>query len=369
MTNDNSSEFMVIGSKRVPIRIEEIDIFQLGYYPDNPRINYVLSKYGGLLDQNTIEQSLWTLDSTKNLAEDIRRNGGLIEEVLVLNNQVVEGNTRLCAYRHLYKTAPEGQKEKWKKIRAKRLLENIDIKDIFLLLGKLHIEGKTEWDPYEKASYIYKMTDENGMSLDEISVIVGMPTSNIRTQIAAYQFMRDNYLPKISKLDDKETEIKKFSIFLEYYRSSDLQKIKRESPDILTDEKFIKWVLEGRVRSAAYDIRKDLANILKCKPARKVFLNNPPEEAVPAAKEVVALDRPETADTFFAKLDQMTKFLSEAPVIKIKNKVAENPRMKGLMNKFHSEVQKFYRAISTPERDSDQSVIIPISKRNSRRFT
>jgi hypothetical protein len=367
MTNDNNSEFMMIGSKRVPIRIEEIDIFQLDYYPDNPRINYVLSKYGENLDQNTIEQSLWTLDSTKNLAEDIRRNGGLIEEILVLDNQVVEGNTRLCAYRHLYKTAPEGQKGKWKKIRAKRLLENIDIKDIFLLLGKLHIEGKTEWDPYEKASYIYKMTDENGMSLDEISNIVGMPASSIRTQITAYELMRDNYLPKITKLDDKETEIKKFSIFLEYCRSADLQKVKKESPDILTDEKFIKWVLEGRVRSAAYDVRKDLANVLKCKPARKVFLNNPPEEAIPAAKELVALDRPETADSFFAKLDQMTKFLSDAPVIKIKGKVEENPRMRSLVDKFHSEVQKFYRTISTLK-DSEQPSITPLNKRNTKRF-
>lgn len=365
---NNNDAYMMIGSKRVPIRIEEIDIFQLDYYPDNPRINYVLSKYGGHLDQNTIEQSLWTLDSTKNLAEDIRRNGGLIEEVLVLGNQVVEGNTRLCAYRHLYKTAPEGQKDKWKKIRAKRLLEKIDIKDLFLLLGKLHIEGKTEWDPYEKASYIYKMTDENGMSLDEISTIVGMPASNIRTQIAAYELMRDNYLPKITKLDDKETEIKKFSIFLEYCRGADLQKMKRESPDVLTDEKFIKWVLEGRVRSAAYDVRKDLANILKCKPARKVFLNNPPEEAVPAAKEVVALDRPETADTFFAKLDQMTKFLSEAPVIKVKSKVAENPRMKSLVDKFHTEVMKFYRTISAPEIDENQPSITMITKKNIRHF-
>lgn len=366
MENNDNEKYMMIGGKRIPIRIEEIDIFQLDYYPENPRINYVLSKYGEHLDQNIIEQSLWSLDSTKNLADDIRRNGGLLEEILVLGRQVIEGNTRLCAYRHLYETSVGGQKEKWKKIRAKRLLETIDVKDLFLLLGKLHIEGKTEWDPYEKASYIYKMINENSMSPEEISKIVGLSASDIKNQIAAYELIRDNYLPRITKLDDRETEIKKFSIFLEYCRSSDLQKIKKESPDVLTNEKFINWVLEGRIHSAAYDVRKDLANILRCKPARKVFRSSPPEEAIPAAKDIVAIDRPETANTFFAKLTQITKFLSDAPVINIKSKVEENPRMRNLIDRFHSEAQKFYRTISAS--NSEQPSVTRISKKNSRRF-
>lgn len=67
-----------------------------------------------------------------------QENGGLIEEVLVLGNQVIEGNTRLCAYRNLYKQAPEGQKSKWSKIRAKRLLEEIDVKDLFLIRQTSH---------------------------------------------------------------------------------------------------------------------------------------------------------------------------------------------------------------------------------------
>lgn len=51
-------------------------------------------------------------------------------------------------------------------------------------------------------------------------------------------------------------------------------KIERESPQVLSKEKFIGWVLEGRIHSAAYDVRKDLPNILKCKPARKVFVSS-----------------------------------------------------------------------------------------------
>lgn len=365
MNNIKSTEFMTIGNKRIPVHMEEIDIFDLDYYPQNPRINYVLSQQGGCLDQKTIEKNLWALDSTKELAEDIRRNGGLIEEVLVLDGQVVEGNTRLCAYRHLYRNAPDGQKEKWSKIRAKRLLEKINTKDLFLLLGKLHIQGKTQWDPYEKASYIYKMSDENGMSLKEISNIVGMNESSIKNQIVAYELMRDEYLPKITKLDDKDMEIKKFSIFLEYCRSADLQRIKNKTPHILSNEKFIEWVLEGRIRSAAYDVRKDLANILKCKAARKRFSEEEPVDAIPIAKEILALDRPETGDTFFEKLNQMTKFISKAQVIKIKEQVSESPRMRNMIEKFRREVNKFCRNTLV---NNDPSLPTPVRRKKAKRF-
>ena len=353
MTDTTQAETMMIGNKAIPIKMAEIDIFDLDYYPENPRINYVLSKLGDALDQKTIEESLWKLDSTKELAEDIRKNGGLIEEVLVMGNQVIEGNSRLCAYRHLYKSTPEEQKNKWKKIRAKIILTQIGSKDLFLLLGKLHIKGKTQWDPYEKASYIYKMMEENGMTTDEVGQIVGMSPSSIKTQIKAYELMKNGYLPKLSRLADEKTELKKFSIFEEYFKSSDLQNLARENPDILSDEKFIAWVLDQRVRSAAYDVKKDLPNILKSKPARKVFLQSAPEDAIQAAKDVVFADRPETADSFFAKLKQMTDFIKSTPPLKIKEKMQGNPRMEDLIKQFHTEVNKFYKNLEIDDANKD----------------
>lgn len=364
MTNIQQAETMVIGNKEIPIKMAEIDIFDLYYYPQNPRINYILSKFGEALDQKTIEESLWKLESTKELAEDIQQNGGLIEEVLVMGNQVIEGNSRLCAYRHLYKNAPEEQKNKWKKIRAKIILTQIDSKDLFLLLGKLHIKGKTEWDPYEKASYIYKMMEENGMTVEEVGQIVGMNTSSIKTQIKAYELMRDGYLPKISRLTDEKEALKKFSIFEEYFKSSDLQKLVKENPDILSDEKFITWVLDQRIRSAAYDVKKDLPNILNSKPGRKIFLQSPPEDAVQAAKDVVFEDRPETADSFFAKLKQMTDFIKSTPPLKIKEKIQGNPRMEDLIKHFHTEVNKFYKNLDID--DPNKNYIERLSQRKRR---
>lgn len=52
----------------------------------------------------------------------------------------------------------------------------------YFLLGKLHIQGKTQWDLFEKASYIHKMSDENDMTPQEIGAIVGLSASEIKTQ-------------------------------------------------------------------------------------------------------------------------------------------------------------------------------------------
>ncbi|MBI2196120.1 hypothetical protein HYU45_00745 [Candidatus Daviesbacteria bacterium] len=341
----DTSENIVIGDRKIPTEIREIDIFELNYYPQNPRMNYVLSKYGDSLDQTKIEENLWRLDSTKVLADDIRKNGGLMEEVFVMGNQVIEGNRRLCAYRYIYRDSPAEQKENWRKIRAKVILSKISDEDLFLLLGNLHIKGKAPWDPYEKASYIYRMINENRMDIDYVAAIVGMTASAIKIQLKAYELMRDGYLPKLTELaglDEKE-QLKKFSIFEEYFKSSELQSIARENPEILSNEKFINWVLEERIRSAAYDVKKDLAEILKSKPARKEFLQSTPEDAVQAAKEKLYADRPETGDSFFKKIDEITEFIRNTKVLEIKERIKGNPRMVSLIHKFHSETEKFYR--------------------------
>ena len=103
------------------------------------------------------------------------------------------------------------------------------------------------------------------------------------------------------------------------------------------------WVLEERVRSAAYDVKKDLSDILKSKKARKVFVESPKEDAVRAAKETLYEDRPETADSFLGKIKKMTDYMRNLEVFKIRKKVKDNPRSQDLIKNFHSVVNKFYK--------------------------
>lgn len=344
----SNTDNIIIDNKSVLVNVEEVNIFDLKYYRENPRINYILSKLGGNIDQETIENSLWKLDSTMELATDIKNNGGLIEEVLVLNDEVIEGNTRLCVYRNLYKNADNTEKQKWSKIRAKVILSELAPKDVFLLLGKIHIQGKTPWDPYEKASYIYKMMNENNMLIEEIADIVRMQPSKIKIQLAAYELMRIKYLPKVSKLTttDEQAELKKFSMFEEYFKNSELQNLKKDSKEIINDDLFVTWVYEQRVRSAAYDVKKDLHQILKSKPARNVFIESDPTEAIPAAKEKLAFEKPETADEFIKKLKDFTEFIKSVEMLEVKEKIEANTRSIDIVRKLHNEINRFYNSLN-----------------------
>src|SRR5450830_628533 len=85
----------------------DIDIFELQYWKENPRVNAIIKqKYkGNNISEEEIEKELWEKESVKELYKEIERHGGLIDEILVKGNIVLEGNSRLCAYRHLHLNA------------------------------------------------------------------------------------------------------------------------------------------------------------------------------------------------------------------------------------------------------------------------
>ncbi len=316
---------LLVGGKEIPFEIKTLDIFDLNYYPENPRINYILRQSGKVIDQKIIDDELWNLDSTKKLAKDILDNGGLMEEIIVVGNQVYEGNSRLCAYRNIYRQSPEEQKNKWKLIRSKVILdETVNDKDLFTLLGNFHIKGKTQWDPFEKASYINRMINEQGIELADVVKIVGTTKTSLITQLKAYELMKNLYLPQLSEIALKHEYLKKFSIFEEYCKNSKLQKLVKEAPDVVTDDKFVNWVLEERVKSAAFDVRK-LEQILNHKKARRIFLSSEPEDALGAAESIVHSDRLETANIFFRKISDTTDYIKNCNLSKVKEVAQRNP--------------------------------------------
>ena len=88
----------------------------------------------------------------ENLVPSIKANGGLIEPLLVKGQLVLEGNSRLAAYRIL----AEGRDTKWQKVRVRRLPDSITEAEVFALLGEFHIVGKRDWAPFEQAGYLYR---------------------------------------------------------------------------------------------------------------------------------------------------------------------------------------------------------------------
>lgn len=333
---------ITINGRPVKADNEILDIFTIDYYPENPRINFVLSKYGDTLDQSLIQEKLWERRSIQELADDIERNGGLIEEITVYDGKVIEGNSRLCAYRNIYSRSKDEDKNKWRYIKAKVIKDNLDRSELSYLLGQYHIRGKTPWDAYEKASYLYKMVHEDHFSVEEVAKNFNMKKTSVLKQIQAYLLMRDKYLSRIESYDNETTELKKFSIFEEYFKNAQLQEYKENYPSILNDDIFIEWVREGRISAAVGEVRKLLPKILNNKASRKVFLEDESDCAITNSQKILYRDNPELIDEFYKTLKLATETLKGSKPSEVYVEISNNGSSKQIVNKFRSAVNSFY---------------------------
>jgi ParB-like nuclease domain len=103
----------------------------------------------------------------KALIHDISDNGGLIDPLVVRDKDfvVLEGNSRLAAYRFLASKDPI----KWAKAKCTILPADIDEKLVFALLGQYHVKGKKDWVPYEKAGFLYRRHKQQKVVLSTIA--------------------------------------------------------------------------------------------------------------------------------------------------------------------------------------------------------
>ncbi len=242
-----------IGGKEVTYESRLIDIFQISFYEKNPRVATIVSEHKGQISDEIIDKCFWDKDDTHKLKRRIEMDGGLIHPIVVYDGKVLEGNTRLCCYRHLYQ---ETKDDRWKLIKSHVIIDKLSNEDIYRLLCTEHITGKVEWDAYDKANMFCKMKDEDGMNLEQIETIVGESTASISYKIRAYKLMVEHGV--INK--------NKYSHFEQMVTSGEIREIKKnQDPDI--EEKVIKLIKDGTVRKAT-DIRS-LGAIYKHKEARK----------------------------------------------------------------------------------------------------
>lgn len=150
----------------------------------------------------------WTLDE---LARSYLENGGfwLHEALLVVKEElygeerlvVVEGNRRLAALKYL-RDAYEGKpaSRKWKEISEITypppdlftrvpyiLVENR--RNIQAFLGFRHVTGIKQWDADEKAYFIAKLIDEEGLTYAQVMRQIGSTTPAVRRHYIAYRVL------------------------------------------------------------------------------------------------------------------------------------------------------------------------------------
>src|SRR5262245_31593867 len=126
------TDVLVIKNRKIPVKVADLPQNELEFYLDNPRLYTMVHADEKIPTQSDIERVLSNMEHVKLLAQSIKDNGGLMDAIFVheKNNTVLEGNSRLAAYRILARQDPV----KWGLIRAKLLPASITEREIFSLL-------------------------------------------------------------------------------------------------------------------------------------------------------------------------------------------------------------------------------------------
>lgn len=335
-------ETITVLGREITYEIKDVDINSLEYYKENPRINYIISRYPQeKVTQEFIEQELLKLDSTKERIKDLEENKGLLDEVYVIGNKVVEGNTRLCAYRRLSRKYPEDPR--WKRIKARILKDKVKDEELFYILGTFHIKGKTEWDAFEKAAYIHKMIKILNKNPEEIAKQLGKQKKTIDAMLKAYEVMSQKYLvcSGNATFNGSRDDLKKYSYFEAFFLQKELAKKVEDTPDFL--DQFVEWVKEDRFKKAQ-NVR-ELPKILSNKKAYKAFYEGETEEAFDDAMNVLYEHKPEKVDRFYKKVREFRELISEAETLTIKKEIEENKNKKAELQQCFRDLKRFCKEV------------------------
>jgi hypothetical protein len=332
-TNENSNEIVVL-DQTIYTTIEHVDIYTLTFWKENPRVNSILKRAFGNTDvsDDRIEEILWKENHVKELFQDILKHGGLIDEILVKDNIVLEGNSRLCAYRKLHNRS-KGQNDsegikKWSKIRSRILPGDTPQEVIFTILGTWHIRGKQQWDTFEKAAYLKRMNEEFGYSTDVIADMISESKSFVENNISAHDLMVQN----------KVYDLTKFSYFFEMVKIKKITQIFDKEPEVRPQ--VIKAIINNQLERA--EQIRDLPKVLNDKVARREFLND--ESQLKDALETSKDRNPEYDDSFYSQIKKTTRILKDCPVSRIDEIKSDNKKV-NYVKMLHKESERLWKKI------------------------
>jgi ParB-like nuclease domain len=237
---------LTLKGEEITVHVGSMPHLQLQFYLENPRLYSLVRADGNEPTQEDIEETLTKKEHVKHLIKSIQENGGLIDPIIVLggSNVVIEGNSRLAAYRVLGGRDPL----KWGLIKVKILPKDIDESLIFGLLGEYHIIGKSDWAPYEQAGYLYRRHINHKVSFQKLASEIGLSTKFVTHLVNVYQFM----------LDNDEKDVNRWSYYDEFLKSNKIKKAREEYPEI--DELVVKKIKDGEIAKAV-DVRDGIKKI------------------------------------------------------------------------------------------------------------
>lgn len=293
---------IVLSGVKVQVRSIDLPIQAVQLDPANPRVaNTVAAADFGTGDeqQRKLEELLWEDTDVRDLYRGVLENRGLVERIIVRHNHVVaEGNCRTVVYRKLRHNYPNDAT--WTTIPARVLPADITDKQVAVLLGELHVGGKNQWSPFEKAGHIHKLATTFSLSQEEIAKLLRTSKTAVNHQIRAFDALKQKYLPAYPT----PASIRKFSHFLELYKKPELREWVAQSPEAL--DSFVRWV--GTERISRGEHVRMLPDIIANPRALAAFN----DEGTEAARKILEEDRPELRSPLFKLMVDMTKALDES---------------------------------------------------------
>ncbi len=247
------SNLLTIGDRKISTEYINIPHTDLEFYAENPRVHSLLMSGDTEPTQEDIENTLIKMPHVIRLKKEIEQFGGLAEPVYVKDGKakiVLEGNSRLAAYRLLSKEDPI----KWNEMRC-QLLKNINDSEIFQLLGLLHINGKNDWDPFEQSGFFYRRHKIDKISKSELGKSLSMSSMEVGKLIEVYEFMKKKGLPS-----------KQYSYYDSYLRSNKIRPVRNDNSGF--DDLIIQKINNGEI-SEARVLRDQLPKI--CEKGGKVL--------------------------------------------------------------------------------------------------
>lgn len=220
-------------------KIEYAHVDELNLDPSNPRLgrrvaaaNLTQSEVLDIMKDwspeelatSFLESGFWPQEALIAVREELYGHEGLV---------VVEGNRRLAAIK-LLKLAVDGSptSAKWRDIAASGELSADffaeipyilvdDRSKVSAYLGYRHVTGIKEWKPAEKAEYIAKLIEDEGLTYDEVRRKIGSKTPAVKQHYIAYRL-----LLQMDEQDAINTELveEKFSVLYLSLRTAGVKK-------------------------------------------------------------------------------------------------------------------------------------------------
>lgn len=287
---------------RVVVRGVDLPLESVRLDPNNPRVAsaVMIGNYGeGERLQQELTKLLWDDPEVRALYQSVLQNRGLVERIIVRHDgTVAEGNCRTVVYNKLAKNYPSDPT--WHRIPARVLPAEITERQLAILLGELHVGGKNEWSPFEKAGHIYRLFNQHGLTQDEIAKLLKTSKTVVNHNNRAFAAMKDKYLPQFPG----PGAVRKFSYFLELFKQPELRAWLAEDPNGLND--FVLWVGTEKIGRGT-DVRV-LSDVVRNAAALDAFR----AQGYEAARKVLELDRPELTFPLFKMMLEMKEALDGA---------------------------------------------------------